>query len=266
MEEKEPEYSAWHLEKLSAEFCDSRQDYICKIKITGPKKLARQDNLTHCLKHLLFPLSQDFIFFFDLESFLSTCENLDSFLGGSRNPIQTLQAGMTYILRECLARDDVTGSMIFGNYFKLGEGLSKVSLLPLKQVLCSESRVAEEEMVIRSVRFDSASGVLLLTSQLNGFLANFGRIWSIIEEVPLTCVEVLKLKVDPDFSKVELKNLLTFRSEELIVSANLVVEDPEEAKRVKEKADDYKKEEDSGENKENSFDMNESILGEWHVE
>lgn len=271
-EEKNPKNSSWILEKCVAEYSLAREDYIFKLKIEAPKKIAKLDTLSNCIKNFLFPLSQDFIFSFQLENFLSSCENIDSFLLGSKNPIQTLQTGMSSFLEECFNRDDVMGSMPFGKYFSLGESLSKVNLLPLKQVLCYESKVAEEEMVIKNADFDCGSNILVLTSQLSGFLANFGRIWSIVEEVPLTCVEVLELKVEESIGKVEIKNLLTYRSEDVIQCGSLMIGVSGASKKKDEERISFESgkgpfDEDwsDGDDKENSFDQNQSILGEWHV-
>jgi hypothetical protein len=170
---------------------------------------------------------------------------------------------MKSFFEEILQRPDIISSITFIEFFKTEEKSSKASLLPLKELISVKIKVWEDEMLVHRVSYDPDKKVLVLNCKLNGLFANFGRIWSVIEKVNLSALEVYKIKYVPQGNRVELNHKLTFMSQEMINDVRLFFGkiEPKNEK----KSFTY----DDGEDKENSSDkLNESIMtiSNWHQE
>ena len=259
----------WVLEKCNFEYSTSDADYICRLKLTGKKILCKKYKLHFLLKNLLFPLSEKFIFVFNLVSFIGTCERIDNFLTGSRNPIKTLNQGMNTFFQEILTRADVTNSMTFILFFKLNEKLTKASLLPLKELIKTEIKAWDDEFLVHRVRYDSDHRVLVLNCKLSGMFANFGRIWSVIEKVNLSAIEVYHVKQLDQGKRVDLNHKLTFMSQEMVNDVNIHFEKFQEPPSTEQKSGKENTAFFTVENKENEHDpLNESVMtiSDWHQE
>ena len=264
------------LEKCEFEFSQKQEDYIGRIKITGDLNISKKYNLHFLIKNLLFPLSEKFIFTFDLVNFISICERIDNYFTGSRNPIKTLNEGMNIFFQEILNRPDVISSITFIEFFKIEERNSKSSLLPLKELISVKIKVWEDEMLVHRVSYDPDNRILVLNCKLNGLFANFGRIWSVIEKVNLSALEVYHVKYVQQGDRIELNHKLTYMSQDMINDVTLFYGDISASTSfVPDKPNgntfpEYTKESDNlQDNIENRSDaLNESVLtiSNWHQE
>jgi hypothetical protein len=219
----------------------------------------------------MFPLSEKFIFTFDLVTFITTCERIDNYFTGSRNPIQTLNDGMKVFFKEILLRADILASITFIEFFKLKEESSKSSLLPLKHLFSAKIKVWEDEMLVHRVSYDADNRVLILNCKLNGLFANFGRIWSVVEKVNLSALEVYHVKPGQMGRRVELGHKLTYMSQEMVNDVNLIHLRNTNSKNSEDFTNFNKRmvDDEDLEDKENVSDpLNESILtvSNWHQE
>ena len=264
--EEETNKERWILKKCEFEFSKNESDYICRLKIEGPTIISKKYNLRVLIKSLLYPLSEKFIFIFDLICFISSCERIDNFFTGSKNPIETLNSGMNLFLQEILLRPDVVSSMNFMEFFKLKEKSSKASLLPLKELISVKIKAWEDEMLVHKVNYDSDNRVLVLNCKLNGMFANFGRIWSVIEKVNLSAIEVYHTQIISQGNRIELNHKLTFMSQEMVNDVNLFFNHEDQTQDLNSSEENFPNFE---EEKENSFEaLNESVMtvSDWHQE
>ena len=268
MEKESTSEETWKLAKCDFEFSTNQKDYVCRLKIEGPETLSKKYSLGFLLKHLFFPLSEKFIFVFDLSTFITTCERIDNFFTGSRNPIQTLNEGANTFFSEMLKRPDILSSMTFLEFFKLKEERSKSSLLPLKELMNLQVQAWDDEMLVHTLKYDPVHRVLILNCKLNGIFANFGRIWSVIEKVNLSALEVYHIKRGKMGRSIEVNHKLTYMSQEIVNDVTLVheilINEDTQASGFE---DD--KFEDPLEDKENVSDpLNESVMtiSNWHQE
>jgi hypothetical protein len=256
------------LEKCEFEFSQKQEDYVGRIKITGDLNVAKKYTLHFLIKNLLFPLSEKFIFIFDVVNFISVCERIDNYFTGSRNPIKTLNEGMKIFFEEILKRPDIISCITFIEFFKIEEKNSKSSLLPLKELISVKIKVWEDEMLVHNVSYDPDNRTLVLNCKLNGLFANFGRIWSVVEKVNLSAVEVYHMKYIAQGNRIELNHKLTFMSQDMISDVRLYLGQVNFQKSFHPNHVSHQNQ-DSSEDIENCSDaLNESVLtvSNWHQE
>ena len=121
-------------------------------------------------------------------------------------------------------------------------------------------------MLVHKVNYDSDNRVLVLNCKLNGMFANFGRIWSVIEKVNLSAIEVYHTQIISQGNRIELNHKLTFMSQEMVNDVNLFFNHEDQTQDLNSSEENFPNFE---EEKENSFEaLNESVMtvSDWHQE